>query len=100
MFKLVVATVIVALATPGCCANTTRCPVRPWHNGSVMAVLSDGAGGVRIEYAEPKPSLLQIGVRQGTLLFDGHWQGDALFGRARVYNRSAAPYRMRFREVS
>src|SRR5215475_10163653 len=52
----------------------------------ITALSSDGAGGVRIEYAEPKLSLLQIGVRQGTLLFDGHWQGTALFGRARVYN--------------
>jgi hypothetical protein len=70
MFKLVVATVIVALATPAV-AQIQPDVQFALHNGSVMAVLSDGAGGVRIEYAEPKPSLLQIGVRQGTLLFDG-----------------------------
>ena len=90
MFKLVVATVIVALATPAV-AQIQPDVQFALHNGSVMAVLSDGAGGVRIEYAEPKPSLLQIGVRQGTLLFDGHWQGDALFGRARVYNLVCGP---------
>ena len=90
MFKLVVTTVIVALATPA--VGQIQPDVQfALHNGSVMAVLSDGAGGVRIEYAEPKPSLLQIGVRQGTLLFDGHWQGDALFGRARVYNLVCGP---------
>jgi hypothetical protein len=77
MFKVVV-TVIVALATPAV-AQIQPDVQFALHNGSVMAVLSDGAGGVLIEYAEPKPSLLQIGVRQGTLLFDGRWQGDALF---------------------
>jgi hypothetical protein len=90
MFKLLVATVIVAFATPA--AAQIQPDVQfALHNGSVMAILSDGAGGVRIEYAEPKPSLLQIGVRQGTLLFDGHWQRDALFGRARVYNLVCGP---------
>jgi hypothetical protein len=90
MFKLVVATVIVAFAAPAV-AQIQPDVQFALHNGSVMAVLSDGAGGVRIEYAEPKPSLLQIGVRQGTLLFDGHWQGDALFGRARVFNLVCGP---------
>ena len=99
MFKLVVATVIVALATPAV-AQIQPDVQFALHNGSVMAVLSDGAGGVRIEYAEPKPSLLQIGVRQGTLLFDGHWQGDALSAELVSTTWSAAPYRMRFREVS
>jgi hypothetical protein len=51
-------------------------------------------GYLTIHYAEPKPSLWEIGVRPGTLLVDGRWFGDRFVGRARVFNLvcGAIPY--------
>ena len=70
-------------------------PVYVMHNESVMAVFADHAtGSVSITYVQPKPSLAAIGVRPGTLLFDGAWNNGALYGRARVFNLvcGAIPY--------
>jgi hypothetical protein len=69
-----------------------------WHNGSIMNVRANpDTGAVIIEYAQPKPELLAIGVRPGTLLFDGQWASkDVLVGNARVYNLvcGSIPYRV------
>ena len=65
------------------------------HNGSIMVVTTNRATGtMTIHYAEPKPSLWEIGVRPGTLLVDGRWFGDRFVGRARVFNLvcGAIPY--------
>jgi hypothetical protein len=61
------------------------------HNYSVMCVRAPTPQIVIIEYVEPKPELLDVGVRPGTLLFDGTWQGNVLVGQARVFNLVCGP---------
>jgi hypothetical protein len=87
MKTFVLAAALAALATPA----LAQPPTMVKHNGSLMALFTDSSGGVRIEYAEPKPYLLSIGVRRGTLLFDGVWRGNTLVGNARVYNLVCGP---------
>lgn len=67
-----------------------------WHNDSVMLVRQPQPRKVIIEYWEPKSELLAIGVRPGTLLFDGWWHGPMLRGDARVFNLvcGAVPYKV------
>jgi hypothetical protein len=73
------------------CVVTTAQAQRPcdslaMHNYSLMCVRTPTPRIVTIEYVEPKPDLLEIGVRPGTLLFNGEWRGNVLVGRARVFN--------------
>lgn len=70
-------------------------PIYAMHNGSIMTVFADRINKtVVIVYAEPKPSLITIGVQPGTLLFDGTWDNGVVRGYARVYNLvcGAIPY--------
>lgn len=86
---------LIMAATVSTAAAQPLPPAYVMHNGSVMAVFADHAtGSVSITYVEPKPSLAAIGVRPGTLLFDGAWNNGALYGRARVFNLvcGAVPY--------
>lgn len=57
------------------------------HNGSVMQITATGNGGREIRYLEPKSSLLRSGVRRGTLLFNGHYNGSRYSGTARRFSR-------------
>jgi hypothetical protein len=61
------------------------------HNGSLMSI-EGHAGFVTIRYVEPKPSLWDWGVRPGTLLFEGAWQGPVLVGTAYVFGCGPIPY--------
>jgi hypothetical protein len=56
------------------------------HNGSLMRLQSDGARRVFL-YEDPRPGLRAIGVRHGTLLFDGRRTGEGYAGTARVFLR-------------
>lgn len=55
------------------------------HNGSQMRVNVEGSV-VRIVYERPRPGLESVGVRPGTLLFDGKFANDYLEGMSRVFN--------------
>jgi hypothetical protein len=48
------------------------------HNGSLMTVEALGQGRVVIRYVEPRPGLWEVGVRPGTLLIEGRWEGKTL----------------------
>ena len=63
------------------------------HNGSAMAYES-GPGDRRvIWYWDPRPALADVGVRRGTLLFDGAKTGPAeVAGEARIFTRACGAY--------
>jgi len=60
------------------------------HNGSLMR-LDERGGRVTISYEEPKRSLYKHGVRPGTVLFEGRFQGRGLAGVAYVFRQGCQP---------
>lgn len=80
---------LAALAAPSEAAPCAR--ERYDHNGSLM--LYERCGDrVTISYLQPKPGLVDQGVRNGTLLFDGTEQRNgAISGRSRLYGRDCPP---------
>jgi hypothetical protein len=60
------------------------------HNGSVMRLKANG--NQRFFYYEvPRPSLEGVGVRPGTLLFNGVKSGNWYSGTARVFSSGCEP---------
>jgi hypothetical protein len=55
-----------------------------------MYMLEDG-GRRQIYYDDPRPGLKEVGVKQGTLLFDGVLDGTALSGTAFVFAKECDP---------
>lgn len=65
------------------------------HNGSLMGVELDG-DAVRIYYTNPRAGLARLGVRRGTLLFEGRIDKSDpgrpyLEGDARIFKRGCDP---------
>jgi len=60
------------------------------HNRSIMYMLEDGTRG-HIYYDDPRPGLKEVGVEQGTLLFDGAVNGTTLSGTAYVFAKDCHP---------
>ena len=60
------------------------------HNRSIMYMLEDGTRR-HIYYDDPRPGLKEVGVEQGTLLFDGAVKGTALSGTAYVFAKDCHP---------
>ncbi|MEO0545035.1 MAG: hypothetical protein AAFY99_14555 [Pseudomonadota bacterium] len=60
------------------------------HNGSLMQVQVNNGQAV-IVYARPKASLARLGVRSGTVLFQGVQSGGNYSGQARVFRSGCAP---------
>ncbi|QQA42825.1 SH3 domain-containing protein [Pelagovum pacificum] len=62
------------------------------HNNSSMGWES-GPGDRRvIWYYQPRSGLSGVGVRQGTLLFEGTRVGNRMEGRARIFTGACGPY--------
>lgn len=61
------------------------------HNGSLMQVQTFGPT-IEIRYIEPRPSLWPWGVRPGTLLIVGRWNGPVLNATAHVFGCGPVPY--------
>jgi hypothetical protein len=55
-----------------------------------MYMLEDGRHR-QIYYDDPRPGLKEVGVKQGTLLFDGVMDGTALSGTAFVFSKKCDP---------
>src|SRR5690606_15641612 len=56
------------------------------HNGSIMRVVEQG-NTVRILYEQPRQGMAQIGVRPGTLLFEGQLDANRyLEGLSRIFS--------------
>ena len=64
-------------------------PLSPqWnHNGSVVNWVSTGAKQ-KIVYESPRAGLLDAGVKQGTLLFEGQRNGQSISGTAYQFYRT------------
>ena len=60
------------------------------HNRSIMYMVEDGTHR-QIYYDDPRPGLKEVGVKQGTLLFDGVVDGTALSGTAFVFAKECDP---------
>ena len=60
------------------------------HNRSIMYMLEDGTRR-HIYYDDPRPGLKEVGVEQGTLLFDGAVNGTTLSGTAYVFAKDCHP---------
>jgi hypothetical protein len=60
------------------------------HNRSIMYMTEDGTRR-QIYYDDPRPGLKEVGVTQGTLLFDGVVDGATLSGTAFVFAKECAP---------
>jgi hypothetical protein len=59
------------------------------HNRSIMYMTEDGTRR-QIYYDDPRPGLKEVGVKQGTLLFDGVVDGTMLYGSAFVFAKECA----------
>lgn len=85
---------IIATAAIGLAAAAAAVPAMAGdyydHNGSLME-LDVHADIVTIRYADPKPSLRRLGVRPGTVLFQGRYSGRGLAGTAYVFRAGCAP---------
>ncbi len=64
------------------------------HNGSVLYLTVKGINGRRFYYQTPRQSMAAVGVVSGTMLFDGHAEGNKYIGTAYVFYRNcgAIPY--------
>lgn len=60
------------------------------HNGSLMRLKASG-NEREFYYERPRASLREVGVRRGTLLFDGEKDGDWYEGTARVFSSGCDP---------
>ena len=56
------------------------------HNGSRMSVETTGEGSLTISYVAPRSGLSRIGVRPGTVLFDGSISDGYAEGLARIFS--------------
>lgn len=61
------------------------------HNGSVMRLVAYGGNGRTFYYQAPRQGMAQVGVRPGTLFFDGRRDGDSYSGTARVFSAQCGP---------
>lgn len=59
------------------------------HNGSVMRLVAHGDQRY-FYYENPRQGMRAVGVREGTLLFDGFRDGDRYAGTARVFSSHCA----------
>jgi Trypsin-like peptidase domain len=60
------------------------------YNESVFALKA--SGDIRqFVYETPRAGLIPMGVRKGTLLFDGRKEGDTYVGRAHVFSKTCQP---------
>ena len=90
-------------ATPG--TGTPTPPAQPpsaqkpptlWHhNGSTMYLVATGASR-EFYYDSPRPGMVDVGARRGTLLFRGEAGANGYDGTAWIFNRQCGqfPYRV------
>jgi hypothetical protein len=61
------------------------------HNGSFMSLVEGENNSRTIYYQFPRASMVNIGVRQGTLLFQGYETNGRWFGTAYVFKWGCSP---------
>jgi hypothetical protein len=60
------------------------------HNGSVVYLTAEGANR-RFYYDVPRAGLYDVGVKQGTLLFEGRKEGERYSGAAYIFSQTCGP---------
>ena len=60
------------------------------HNGSVMRLTANGSQR-SFYYENPRAGIQAVGIKPGTLLFNGTNSGDFYSGTARVFSKGCAP---------
>ena len=83
----------LALGVSASPAAASNCAVDEYdHNGSLMEMQVCDGGGMTISYVRPRRGLIGVGVRNGTLLFDGVEQaGGVISGQARRFDKTCGP---------
>jgi len=61
------------------------------HNGSLMFLVEGENNSRSIYYQFPRPTMTEIGARQGTLLFQGYEANGRWFGTAYLFKRGCPP---------
>lgn len=79
------ATRFLALVLSFCAAFPAAADSYWTHNGSLMRLTAHGTAR-SFHYAAPRPGLVNVGVRPGTLFFDGWRDGSRYWGTARVFS--------------
>ena len=75
--------------------GTSAGGVTRWdHNGSIMRLEADGAQR-RFVYVTPRAGMRRVGVRSGTLLFNGRRDGRSYEGTARIFNKRCGVFTYR-----
>ena len=82
--------IATAAATGAAPAMADEGPEIFTHNGSLMEVFIH-ADEVTISYARPKSSLRRLGVRPGTVLFQGGYTRNGIAGTAYVFRSGCQP---------
>ena len=78
-------------AAPPTMGPSMMSPRSLWeHNGSVLYLAANGAGR-RFYYDTPREGLDSVGVKRGTLLFDGQKNGDQYSGTAYFFSKICGP---------
>lgn len=86
---LLAAAALLAVSGPTMPAQASNCAVDEFdHNGSTMEAQVCDGGNLSISYIRPRSGLRNLGVGDGTLLFDGFEQGGGrISGQARLFSR-------------
>jgi len=87
--KALATAVALALLSPAVAAQSAGSFV--WHNGSLMQVNRFPGQLIEIRYIRPRPGLWDVGVRPGTLLLRGQWNGPVLTADAFVFSWQCGP---------
>jgi hypothetical protein len=61
------------------------------HNGSIMSLVEGDGGSRTIYYQAPRSAMAELGVRPGTLLFQGYETNGHWLGTAYVFKRGCPP---------
>jgi hypothetical protein len=66
--------------------------VTTWtHNGSVVT-FNEAGGTLEIDYEAPRPGMMAVGARQGTMLFLGTRTGAQIEGKAYIFHPRCGPH--------
>jgi hypothetical protein len=93
MTRASVAVIVLSAAVTGAQAQTQPASPEPtvWdHNGSVMYLVTNGSSR-EFQYQKPRPGMLDVGARPGSVLFRGEVKNGQYVGTAYIFNAHCGP---------